>query len=116
MGGWPGLRRLFGATEAEARDRTNAVAAVATFAETTRAIIDGRTFGFCKLVADADNRRILGCSVVGDRAVDIVQVAAVAMAGDMRVDTLANFQLSFPIYAGILSRAAAKLTYGLRPA
>jgi hypothetical protein len=29
------------------------------------------------------------------------------------VDALANFPLSFPIYAGILSRTAAKLTYAL---
>ena len=100
-----------GAIEA---DCDNAVSAIATFAETTRAIIDGHTSGFCKLVADANTRRIVGCSVVGDRAVDIVQVAAVAMAGEMRVGTLANFQLSFPIYAGILSRAAAKLAYALR--
>jgi len=103
-----------GATEAEARASANVATATVTFAETTRAIIDGHTFGFCKLVADADTRRILGCSIVGDRAVDIVQVAAVAMAGDMPVDTLANFQLSFPIYAGILSRTAAKLTHELR--
>lgn len=103
-----------GATEAEALKTANAVSATVPFANVARAIIDGRTFGFCKLVADAESRRILGCSVVGDRAVDIVQVAAVAMAGAMRVDTLANFQLSFPIYAGILGRAAAKLTHSLR--
>ncbi len=103
-----------GATQAEALLATNAVSATVSFAEMTRAIIDGHTFGFCKLIADADTREILGCSVVGDRAVDIVQVAAVAMAGGMRVDTLANFQLSFPIYAGILARTAAKLTRAIR--
>ena len=63
---------------------------------------------------DLGSGEILGCSVVGDRAVDIVQVAAVAMAGAMDVETLANFQLSFPTYAGILGRAAAKLTYSIR--
>lgn len=105
-----------GATEAEALRTAKAVSATVEFAEMTRAIVDGRTFGFCKLVADAETREILGCSVVGDRAVDIVQVAAVAMAGGMSVDKLANFPLSFPIYVGILSRAAAKLTYALNHA
>ena len=83
------------------------------FEDSIRPIIDGRTFGFCKLIADRSSRRILGCSVVGDRAVDIVQVAAVAMAADMRVDRLAYFPLSFPTYAGLLSQAAARLTYRL---
>ncbi|KRA81383.1 dihydrolipoyl dehydrogenase family protein [Altererythrobacter sp. Root672] len=99
-----------GDIETTAAKSERIVASTATFAETTRTIIDGRTFGFCKLIADAETRQIIGCSVVGDRAVDIVQVAAVAMAGRMDVDTLANFQLSFPIYAGILSRTAIRLT------
>ena len=49
----------------------------------------------------------LGCHAVGERAIDIVQVAAVAMAGGMRVDDLARIPLSFPTYAGILVNAAA---------
>jgi dihydrolipoamide dehydrogenase len=53
---------------------------------------------------------------VGDRAVDIVQVAAVAMAAAMRIDDLAYFPLSFPTYAGALSQAAARLTYRLNRA
>jgi dihydrolipoamide dehydrogenase len=47
---------------------------------------------------------------VGERAVEITQVAAVAMAGNMRVDDLAQVPLSFPTYAGVLGRVAAKLT------
>jgi pyruvate/2-oxoglutarate dehydrogenase complex dihydrolipoamide dehydrogenase (E3) component len=50
--------------------------------------------------------RILGCHIVGDRAVDITQVAAMAMAAGMRVDELAQVPLSFPTYTGILGRAA----------
>src|SRR5467141_2449007 len=55
----------------------------------------------------ADTSRILGCHVVGERAVDIVQVAAIAIAGGMRVEDLARVPLSFPTYAGILVNAAA---------
>ena len=76
------------------------------FDETARTIIDGRTEGFCKLVADRATRRILGCQVVGERAADIVQAAAIAMAGGMRVDDLARLPLAFPTYVGILPRAA----------
>ena len=104
-----------GLTEAQSKLKYSMSVSV-PFATATRPIIDGRTFGFCKLIADRSSRQILGCSIVGDRAVDIVQVAAVAMAAEMRVDELAYFPLSFPIYAGVLSQAAAKLTYLLNRA
>ena len=54
--------------------------AVVRFDETTRTIIDGRPAGFCKLIADRATATILGCHVVGERAVEIVQVVAIAIA------------------------------------
>ena len=57
---------------------------------------------------------IVGCHVVGERAVEIVQVAAIAMAGSVRVDTLSRIPLSFPTYTGILGRAAAIAARQLR--
>ena len=76
------------------------------FDENTRAIIDGRTTGFCKLIVDHPTCTVLGCHVVGERAVKIVQAAAIAMAARMRVDDLARVPLSLPTYAAILGRAA----------
>src|ERR1044071_7666919 len=58
---------------------------------------------FCKLIADRRTRKILACHVVGERAVEITQVAAVGIAAQMRVDDLAQV-LSFPTYAGVLGR------------
>jgi pyruvate/2-oxoglutarate dehydrogenase complex dihydrolipoamide dehydrogenase (E3) component len=95
-----------GLTEAKARETHDVVVAVVRFDETTRTIIDGRTAGFCKLIADRTTCAILGCHVVGDRAVEIVQVVAVAIAAGMRVHDLARVPLSFPTYAGMLARAA----------
>ena len=102
-----------GLSEARARDRYDVVVATVRFRSTTRTIIDGRTDGFCKLIADRTTRRILGCHVVGERAVEITQVAAVAMAGGMRVEALARVPLSFPTYAGILGRVAANAAHQL---
>ena len=99
-----------GLTEAQARTNHEIVVATICFDSTTRTIIDGRTDGFCKLIADRQTRKILGCHVVGERAVEIAQVAAVAMAGGMRVENLAQVPLSFPTYAGILARVAATVT------
>jgi dihydrolipoamide dehydrogenase len=72
------------------------------------AIIEGRTFGFCKLVADRSSYRILGCHVVGERAVETVQLAAVAIAAEMRLDDLAPVAVSFPTYAEALVHAAVR--------
>ena len=96
-----------GLTEAKARETHDVVTAVVRFDSTTRTIIDGRTAGFCKLIVDRATYKILGCHVVGERAVEITQVAAIAMAAGMRVDDLAQVPLSFPTYTGILGRVAA---------
>ncbi|MGH9824418.1 MAG: hypothetical protein ACREDR_14345, partial [Blastocatellia bacterium] len=99
-----------GLTEASARQTHDVVIAVVRFDSTTRTIIDGRTFGFCKLIGDRATHTILGCHVVGERAVEIVQVAAIAIAAGMRVDDLAQVPLSFPTHTGILGRVAAHAT------
>ena len=99
-----------GLTEKQARAAGEVVVAKVCFDSTTRTIIDGRTSGFCKLIIDGQSRQILGCHVVGERAVELAQVAAVAMAGRMRVDDLAQVPLSFPTYAGVLGRVAAQAT------
>jgi dihydrolipoamide dehydrogenase len=96
-----------GLTEAKAREARDVVVTVVRFDSTTRTIIDGRTTGFCKLIVDRASRTIVGCHVVGERAVDIVQTAAIAIAAGMPVDDLARVPLSFPTYTGILGRAAA---------
>lgn len=104
-----------GLTEAKARESYDVVAATVRFDGTTRTLIDGRATGFCKLIADRETSRILGCHVVGERAVEITQVAAIAMAGGMTVDGLARVPLSFPTYAGILGLVAAAAARGINP-
>ena len=102
-----------GLTEAKARQTNDVTIAVENFDSTTRTIIDGRKFGFCKLVVDRKTGKILGCHVIGERAVDIAEVASVAIAAGMGVDGLARIPLSYPTYAGILARAAVKAAHEL---
>jgi dihydrolipoamide dehydrogenase len=104
-----------GLTEASAREAHDVVVAVVRFDETARTIIDGQTTGFCKLVVDSATGAILGCHVVGERAVEIVQVVAIAMGGKLRVSDLAEMPLSFPTYTGILGRVAYRAARQLRP-
>jgi dihydrolipoamide dehydrogenase len=99
-----------GLTEAKAREKHDVVTASVRFDSTTRTIIDGHTTGFCKLIVERATYKIVGCHVVGERAVEITQVAAIAMAAGMRVDELARVPLSFPTYTGIFGRVVASAT------
>jgi pyruvate/2-oxoglutarate dehydrogenase complex dihydrolipoamide dehydrogenase (E3) component len=104
-----------GVTEAKARETHDVVVAVVHFDETARTIIDGRTTGFCKLIVDRPTGKILGCHVVGERAVEIAQVVAIAIAGGLTVDKLAKVPLSFPTYAGMIARAAYRAAQQIYP-
>ena len=103
-----------GLSESKARQAHNIVATSVTFESTTRAIIDGRRLGFCKLIVDRKTCKILGCHVIGERAVDIVQMAAIAIASGMRVDELASIPLAYPTHAAILARAAVDAAQELK--
>jgi pyruvate/2-oxoglutarate dehydrogenase complex dihydrolipoamide dehydrogenase (E3) component len=95
-----------GVTERQARQTHHVMISVVEFDTVPRAIIDGRPAGFCKLIVDRERRTILGCHIVGERAVELAQVAATAMAGGVTVEQLARVPFSFPTYANALGRAA----------
>ena len=82
------------------------ITATVRFDSLPRSIIDGRTSGFCKLLVDRERHTILGCHIVGERAVELAQVAATAMATGARIEELAVVPFSFPTYANALGRAA----------
>ena len=94
-----------GLTEAEARDGHAVVVARVPYSDALRPIIDGHTDGFCKLVVDRATHTILGCHIVGERAVELAQIAAVAVASTARVDDLARIPWSFPTYTNVFGRA-----------
>ena len=97
-----------GLTEASARVAHEVLVAIASYKETTRPIIDGRTRGFCKLVIHPQTRVLLGCHIVGERAVEVAQMAAIAMTAELTVERLARIPLSFPTYGNVLGRAALR--------
>jgi pyruvate/2-oxoglutarate dehydrogenase complex dihydrolipoamide dehydrogenase (E3) component len=104
-----------GLTELKARETHDMAVAVVHFDETQRTIIDGQTTGFCKLIAERATGKILGFHVVGEYALEIVQAAAVAIAGGLRVADLAKVPLSFPTYVAILGRAASRAAQQIYP-
>ena len=104
-----------GLTETAARQTHDAATSTVRFDSLPRPIIDGRPAGFCKLVIDRELHTILGCHVVGERAVELAQLAATAMAARMPVEQLALIPFSFPTYANTLGRAAILAAIDLDP-
>jgi pyruvate/2-oxoglutarate dehydrogenase complex dihydrolipoamide dehydrogenase (E3) component len=106
-----------GLTEAKARQEHEVVVATIYFNDYPRSIIDGRPEGFCKMIADRKTHQILGCHVVGERAVETVQLVAAGMKVGLTVEQLAEMPLSFPTYVAIVSWAAYEIVeqLGLEP-
>ena len=107
-----------GLTQAEAETvQGGCVAAVARYADLERAVIDGHTEGFAKLLVSRSDRRILGAHVVGEQAVEVVQIAAAAMAAEQPVEQLTGLQFAYPTFTaivGLAAREAARRLGGTR--
>jgi pyruvate/2-oxoglutarate dehydrogenase complex dihydrolipoamide dehydrogenase (E3) component len=98
-----------GLTEAQAQDSAlDCVVAVARYSDLERAIIDSRTAGFLKLIADPTGR-IVGANGAGENAVEVMQAVATAMAAGATAATLASVRFAYPTYTAIIGEAARKL-------
>ncbi len=103
-----------GLTEKAAREAGHdVVIALASYVNMDRAVIDGNTEGFCKLVVSRETHQILGGHVVGEQAVEIVQLIAAAMAAGSSVENLATLELSYPTYVAIVGLAARRAVHYL---
>ncbi|MBI5669490.1 MAG: NAD(P)/FAD-dependent oxidoreductase [Chloroflexi bacterium] len=98
-----------GPTEQQARERYDVMTAVIPYADLDRAVIDGVPEGFCKLLIDRQTRLIIGAHVVGEQALEIVQMVATGMAGGLRVEQLAELEIAYPTLAAIVGLAARQI-------
>ncbi len=99
-----------GLTEGRARSEGHdCVVAVIPYAELDRGVIDGHTEGLCKLVVDRPSRRILGAHIVGEQAVEVVQILATAMRAGMPVEQLADVEFAYPTFTAIVGLAARRI-------
>ena len=99
-----------GMTEAQAcAAEPGCVVAVVPYADVDRAVIDGHTEGFCKLIVSQETHRILGAHIVGEQALEAIQLVAAAMAADMWVEQLAELELAYPTYTAIVGLAARRV-------
>jgi pyruvate/2-oxoglutarate dehydrogenase complex dihydrolipoamide dehydrogenase (E3) component len=99
-----------GFTEEEARREHDCTVAVVPYTDLDRGIIDGRPEGSCKLIVSRETRRVLGAHIVGEQAVEVVQIAATAMRAGMQVEQLADLELAYPTFTAAVGLAARRIT------
>ena len=82
----PNLARV-GLTERQARERygEDVYAIAQNIRDTARGQVEDRTTGMCKLLVRSDGE-IIGCSLVGDRAGELITVIALMMQHNLRLD------------------------------
>jgi len=76
------------------------------FAASARALIDNDPRGFAKIVSDPATGVVLGGSIVGQRAAELISVLAVAVTAGLRVQDIVESMLVHPTLAEALAEAA----------
>lgn len=103
-----------GLTEEQARKNGKVAVATVPYSDMDRAVIDGRPVGFCKIIVDPTTHRLLGAHVVGEQAVEAVNILATAIAGELKVETLSELEFAYPTFAAVIGLAARQLARELR--
>jgi pyruvate/2-oxoglutarate dehydrogenase complex dihydrolipoamide dehydrogenase (E3) component len=95
-----------GLTEAEARKRYRRIRIYrAPYTENDRAQCERATEGFIKVITRPDGT-ILGCTIVGAEAGELLQLWVVAMAKHMTIGDLVYLVLPYPTFAELSKRVA----------
>jgi len=95
-----------GMTEAQAREAGHNVRCVTwDFEENDRAIAERNHEGGIKIVATTKGK-ILGASIVGEGAGDLIQLISLAMANNIKIVGLTKFISPYPSRAELIKRAA----------
>jgi pyruvate/2-oxoglutarate dehydrogenase complex dihydrolipoamide dehydrogenase (E3) component len=98
-----------GMTEAEARAAHGSAVSVARadFAENDRARAERRALGFVKVMV-GKRGRILGATVVGSQAGELIQTWALAMASGLKIGAVAGMVAPYPTLGEANKRAAGQ--------
>ncbi|MEZ5170408.1 MAG: FAD-dependent oxidoreductase [Acidimicrobiia bacterium] len=77
------------------------------FSANARALIDGDSRGFVKVISDPATGVVLGGSIVGRNAAELISVMAVAVTNGLKVDDIVDSLLVHPALAESLADAAS---------
>jgi pyruvate/2-oxoglutarate dehydrogenase complex dihydrolipoamide dehydrogenase (E3) component len=102
----PELASIGVTTEDAQAEGTPVTAFEVPFDTVDRAVTDARTRGFLRVLVRAGSDRIVGATIVGARAGELVSEIAVAMRAGMGLAGLSNVVHPYPGYADAIRRAA----------
>ena len=95
-----------GLYEREARERGLATHTITVpLDEVDRAVLDGETEGFFRVVLEKKRGAILGATLVAAHAGDLISEVSVAMAGKLGLGALANVIHPYPTQAEVIKKA-----------
>src|SRR6185503_9213140 len=81
-------------------------------AEVDRAVLEGETDGFAKVITEKGSDRILGAAIVAERGGDLVHEIVVAMRAGVGLKDLSGTIHAYPTYAEITRRAPGRCSSG----
>lgn len=76
------------------------------FAANSRSVIQGNTAGFVKVISDPATNEVLGGTIVGQRASELIGMLALAVQGSLHVDTLLETIMVHPSLSESLTEAS----------
>lgn len=106
-----------GLTEAQAVERfgrENVAVARVPFTDIDRAVIDGRSDGFIKLLAHRQSHEVIGAHFVGEQAIELVNVVAAGMIDGLKIGNLAGLDFAYPSFCAVIAAAARQIARELR--
>jgi len=95
-----------GLSEKEASQQYNIATYTVPFSQVDRAITAGQTEGFVKIVTKKWSSKILGCTIVGPRAGEMLGEISLAMYAGIPLRKLSALIHPYPTYSGAIRKAA----------
>ncbi|MGO1728719.1 MAG: dihydrolipoyl dehydrogenase family protein [Flavobacteriaceae bacterium] len=103
-----------GLTESKAKEEHDCIIEVVDYTSLPRAVMDGKTDGFCKLIVDRKTQKLIGAHVLGSYSAEVIQVAATCIAAEMTIQNIAELELAFPSFTEAIGMAAQRICRKLR--
>lgn len=103
-----------GMTEDQAKIDHDCIIETVDYTGLPRAVMDGRTDGFCKLIVDRKSKLLLGVHVLGSYSAEVIQVAATCIVAKMQIHEIAELELAFPTFTEAIGMTAQRISKKLR--
>lgn len=99
-----------GLTEEEAKEQGyDPVSAHSDYSESVRAPMLGDEFGMVKMIADRKSRKLLGCTIVGNQATELIHFAMLMIRYEGKVEDLTHFVFNIPTLSLLYRQTAYKV-------